>query len=134
MIQTYWPQHPAVQAAAGHDPEVLLAHERLERERLGYPPFGRLVNLLLTGADGRAVRLAADALADSVRDRLPDGAVLLGPSPAPLAKVKDAWRWHLLVKLPRGVEPAPVLRPILDARDGVEGVALAVDVDPLDLL
>ena len=51
VIQTYWPDHPAIVAAAAHDPDSFYATELPLRRALGYPPCGRLARLVLTGKD-----------------------------------------------------------------------------------
>ena len=59
IVQTYWPDHPAVLAAAEHEPHLFYDEEEATREALGYPPFGRLANVLFWGADKTAVAAQA---------------------------------------------------------------------------
>lgn len=134
VIQTYWPDHPAVQAAAAHDPAVFYGQEGELRSALGYPPFGRLANLLIWGRDERAVAEHAALVAAAVSDRLPDGCRLLGPSPAPLARLKGVWRWHILVKAPEGAPLSGFLGDALASVKSVDAISVAADVDPIDLL
>ena len=44
IVQTYWPEHAAIRAAAAHDRDILLLEERQTRSELGYPPYARLAN------------------------------------------------------------------------------------------
>jgi primosomal protein N' (replication factor Y) len=134
VIQTYWPDHAALRAVAVHDAEVLYAEEREQRLELGYPPYRRIANLLLTGGEEPAVRKAATEVAQRLRDGLPQGFDVLGPSPAPLARVKGSWRWHVVVKAGDARQLPSALRTALTGRRTVPGVSLAVDVDPADLL
>jgi len=134
IVQTYWPAHSAIVAASTHDPSPLVAEERQTRAELEYPPFGRLANVLVTSPDDRAARQHAEALAAAIVSRLPEGWSLLGPSRAPLARIKRAYRWHVLLKAPAG---APISRVVSDAiaeSGRAEGVTVAPDVDPVDLL
>ena len=62
------------------------------------------------------------------------GCVVLGPSPAPIAKVKEAWRWQALVKAPAGSDIASVVRAGLAGARLREGVSAAPDIDPVDML
>ena len=55
IVQTYWPEHPAIRAAAAHDPDIFYAEEKSVRAELGYPPYGRLANVLVWGKDQSAV-------------------------------------------------------------------------------
>lgn len=134
IVQTYWPDHPAVRAAAAHDAELFYAEERPLRAGLGYPPFGRLARIVATGRDAEAVRSSATELAAALRNAVPDDWRVLGPSPAPLAKVKNAWRWHVLLKAPARADVAGPVWTALDAARAPDGVTLAPDVDPLDMM
>jgi primosomal protein N' (replication factor Y) len=136
VIQTYWPDHPAIMAAAAHDPDSFYATELPMRRSLGYPPCGRLARLVLTGKNATATRSSAIAAVEALTvaaQALP-GCVVLGPSPAPIAKVKDAWRWQALVKAPAGSDISSVVRDGLANARIADGVSAAPDVDPVDML
>jgi primosomal protein N' (replication factor Y) (superfamily II helicase) len=133
VFQTYAPDHPAIRAAAAHDPEIFYTQEEPERRAAALPPYGRLANVLVWGRDKAAVASHAAALGESLAE-IAGGLDVLGPSPAPLERLKGMWRWHLLVK---GAVDAPisqVLAAALKATRGREGVSVAVDVDPVSLL
>lgn len=133
VVQTYWPDHPAIIAAAQHDPRQFYEQESQTREALGYPPYGRLANLLVWGRDRAAVAKHAQVVADAVTRNAPQGWSVLGPSPAPLSRLKSVWRWHVLIKAPAGADMADTLAAVSTQAGRVEGVTFAVDVDPLDL-
>lgn len=134
VIQTYWPDHPAVIAAAAHDPALFYAPETTTRHELGYPPYGRLVNILVWGKDRAAVAESAGAITAQLSATTPEGWGVLGPSPAPLARLKNVWRWHVLLKAPRDADVAPVVSDAVRHTPPRPEVAVAVDVDPVDLL
>ncbi len=134
IVQTYWPDHPAIQAASRHAPEVFYQEEKAVRAELGYPPFGRLANILFWGGDKAAVAEMASAWSDALTIRLPGEWSLLGPSPAPISRLKGAWRWHLLVKAPLGAGLAPVLAAVERDMPKDRSVTHAIDIDPVDLL
>ena len=134
FVQTYWPDHPAVRAAAAHDPDLFYGPERAARDELGYPPFGRLANVLIRGRNGAAVKDQAHALADAIRASVPSKWAVLGPSPAPLARLKGAWRWHILVKAPEGADIASPLGMAFASVPAVSQVSCVADIDPYDLL
>lgn len=136
VIQTYWPDHPAIRAAAAHDPALFYDTELPMRQALGYPPCGRIARVVLTGKDNATTRGAAVALVASLNGlaaRVP-GTTVLGPSPAPIAKVKDAWRWHALLKAPVGADLPSVLRDGIAGARIPDDVSVAPDVDPVDML
>jgi len=134
IIQTYWPDHPAIRAAAAHDASIFYDQEKTTRAELGYPPYGRLANVLLWGQNQGEVAAAAGDAFDRLSVACPDGWQLLGPSPAPLSRVKGVWRWHILVKAPNDADVSTPLGAALAPAPRHPGVALAVDVDPVDLL
>jgi primosomal protein N' (replication factor Y) len=134
VMQTYWPDHPAIQAAASHSAEPFYAAETEARRELAYPPFARLVNVIAWGRDEGAVRDAADMIAGSLAERAPDSWRLLGPSPAPLSRLRGVHRWHLLVKAPQDADVSAILADAREHTRPPAGVTLAVDVDPVDLL
>lgn len=134
VIQTYWPDHPALLAVAAHDPASFRTSEKLLRKELGYPPFGRLANLLVWGRDQGAVARSAQAMTDVVQSKVPSFWTLVGPSPAPLSRLKGNWRWHLLVKAPSDALMGPVLSEALCSLPRDANVSVTADVDPADLL
>ena len=134
VIQTYWPDHPAILAAAVGDAEIFYGQERKERESLRYPPFGRLANITVAGKDLSQVRETAALLATALSLDLPAGWEALGPSPCVLARVKEQHRWHVLLKAPAGAAISPVVLAALAAVGVRDGVSVAPDIDPLDLM
>lgn len=140
VIQSWVPEHPAIAFAARYDAEGFVARERAERETLRFPPFSSLVVLTLRGKDREAVEDLAALLAPRLGQHPRFGEAffeMLGPAPAPLAKIRDRHRWHILLKGRRDRWRAgrAVLRDVLalddKARRGVEVIA---DVDALSLL
>jgi primosomal protein N' (replication factor Y) len=134
VIQTYWPDHPAVLAAAAHDPEAFYRGELPLRAALGYPPCGRLARVVLTAHNSDSARRSAESVAAALMAAAEKGTVVLGPSPAPLARVKDAYRWHVLVKAPVGTDLPLLLWSGLAAARTERGVTVAPDVDPMDMM
>ncbi len=133
VIQTYWPEHPAIRAVAERDPQLLLRAERADREPLGYPPFGRLCNVIVTGSALRDVRTVATMAARSLAGQLPERWTVIGPAPAPLARIKGRHRWHVLVKAPADVPIASTVGPLLDVIRVPDGTSVIVDIDPVEL-
>jgi primosomal protein N' (replication factor Y) len=133
IIQTYWPEHPAIQAVAEGQPELVYRQEREERSALGYPPYTRLANVVFTGVDHQLGPAAADAVAAALRTALPEEWILLGPADPALARLKGAFRRHILLKTPLDAKVGPVVRGALLRTRVPDGVAVTVDVDPIDL-
>ena len=129
IVQTYAPQHPAIVFAQAHDFDGFAAHELEQRRALRYPPFAELIYLGVIGRDQPAVLAAARRYAELVKRR--GGAEVLGPAPAPIARVNDEWRYRIALKVDDGASLRRYLREELRSLAGADrGVRLAVNVDP----
>jgi primosomal protein N' (replication factor Y) (superfamily II helicase) len=133
IIQTYWPEHPAVRAVAHHDPQLFYASEDTDRAALMFPPYGRMANVIATSKSLVDVKRHCSGIAEALRGAVPAGWEVLGPVPAPLSRVKDRHRWHCVVKAPPDAPVPDVVRSALEGIGRSRGVSVAVDIDPLDL-
>lgn len=127
IVQTYQPDHPAIQAAASGDRTAFYDAELALRERFGSPPFGRLVKLTVGLADPAAAEREAGALVGRLRERATErgaAVTVVGPAPAYIARRADRWRWNVVL---RGDDPVALL-------DGGVDAPWSVDVDPESLL
>jgi primosomal protein N' (replication factor Y) len=138
IVQTRAPTHHAVVYAARHDVRGFMEAELAERRAPAYPPHVELANAVLSGGDEGAVARGAGGVADWLRALLaarPElEAAVLGPAPCPIERIRERWRWHLLLK---AAAPGPLTRLVryLAARAPVPGgVRLVVDRDPVSLL
>ncbi len=129
FLQTHQPEHPVMRALIAQDRDAFYEAEIAVREKTGYPPFGRLASLLVSGADKHATESHARKIAalaphdERVR--------VLGPAEAPLALVRGRYRFRLLVKAPRNFDLSNYLRQWLNAAPKAKGtLKLEVDVDP----
>lgn len=145
IVQTWLPDHFAIECARTHDYARFFERETALRAGLGYPPFGRLINLRFSGRNGVLVADTALRTAETAR-RLASspgrqweaaGAVeVMGPAPAPRTKLKDRYRWQILLKSPSLAAVRGLCADVLEVRSGLvpSGVKLDVDVDPSSLL
>jgi len=128
IVQTYSPEHYALQAAAHHDYATFAAQELAFRREQDYPPYSRLARLLFRDTDARRVQRAAETVAKELREHLARKklkATIIGPAPCFFTRARDEYRWHLIL---RAADPASMLR------DFPLPLAGRVDVDPLNLL
>ena len=97
FLQTYQPQHYAVQYAAKQDYEGFYEEEMLMRQMMGYPPFSAFFSILLTGAAQEEVAQAAQELAERLAQADEDEiATILGPTALP--KFRGEYRYQIIVK------------------------------------
>jgi primosomal protein N' (replication factor Y) len=138
IVQTWDPEHPAIALAKRHDVDAFLDRELADRRELGYPPLTRAALVRLDAVDQAEARDAAATLADVARRRaeVQSGAVLvLGPAAAPIARIRNRWRFRVLL---RATDRAP-LRATVAAVDHARAalprtIRASIDVDPVQLL
>jgi primosomal protein N' (replication factor Y) len=136
LVQTKHPTHHALLCAAQHDADEFLRHERELRELPPYPPLTSLVNLLLSGREEGEVSRRAAVLADwcsALIDRHDLPISVLGPAPCPLVRIKDRWRWHVLLKGPSEALGRVVRYAATRLKAG-GSTRLVIDRDPGSLL
>jgi primosomal protein N' (replication factor Y) len=139
LVQTYSPEHPAILAASRHNYTSFAQGDLSCREQPlpGYPPFSSMVRLVVRGEEERA----AEALAHELGERLTkssrqlDGAIrLLGPAPAPIAKLRGCFRFHMLLQAARVDLLQNAVKQATVGLQTTAGTAWIVDVDPIDML
>ncbi len=128
-LQTHQPEHPVMRALISGDREAFYSNEIEQRERSGYPPFGRLASLIVTANERHSAEAYGRALANAAPKD--EDVRVLGPAEAPIAVVQGRHRFRLLVKAPRAFDLSVYLRRWLaDAPKPRGNVRLEVDVDP----
>ena len=133
LIQTYATDNYALDYVARHDYQGGAALELSQRHVLAYPPFGYLVNLVLSGNDETRVQDAAGQISVNLTSGASDVEVL-GPAPCLLPRLRNKHRMQILLKsenrepLRRKIDQLGRMKSQLPA-----GVVLTVDVDPVDM-
>ncbi len=138
IIQTYAPNHYSIRAAKDQDYARFMRRELQLRRDLMYPPFARLAMVRIEGAEPRLVRRAAEAVAKSLAmGSTPEGIRVLGPAPAPIERIKQRYRWQIMVKS-RELKPMRAAIAAMRAEVGPaaerDGIHLAIDIDPVRML
>jgi primosomal protein N' (replication factor Y) len=131
VIQSYRPEHHAIQAAARHDYLAFYTREMAFRREQAYPPVRRLARLIYWDKNANKAKHAAEEMAQTVRRQveqlglLAEAAEVLGPAPAFFERFRGFYRWQLMLRAP---DPALVLRT-LDIPFGWR-----IDIDPASVL
>ncbi len=134
IVQTLRPETGVIQRAARNEAAAFYAEELALRRQLRFPPFWRLVRLLVRGRNSERVEEAAAAAARLARAAADAGVDVLGPVECPLAMIAGNHRRHVLL---RGERLAPVHSAARAVQQGWKkgtGVYLEIDVDPVSLL
>ncbi len=134
VVQTFNPGVRAVACAAGHDYAAFAEGELAERQRVGWPPFSRLLAVRVEGSESGA-RRAAEALAHAARPALRGEVAMLGPAPAAIERIRGRTRWHLLFRAPT---PQALFRvhaaTAAIARKPPGGATVRFDMDPYSMM
>ncbi len=135
ILQTFVPDHYAIRPVVEHDYETFYRHELAHRESLGYPPHGALVHVLVSSLDETEAQTAITELAKNWKMQNASQVELLGPAPAPLARIQDRYRFQFLLK---GESEATVLQAARLLLPGIEklpnSVRAKLDVNPVNML
>ncbi|HTO21276.1 MAG TPA: primosomal protein N', partial [Spirochaetia bacterium] len=134
LIQTYRPGALPILMAREGKLEEFYAAELETRRQLGFPPFSRLIRLLVRGKNRVKVTEACGTLARTVEARLAGAAEVMGPAEAPLAKIAGNFRVHVIVRTTRFPEAHARVSAALQEYKVPSGVYVEVDVDPQALL
>jgi primosomal protein N' (replication factor Y) len=143
FVQTYNPDHYSIRFAKKHDYLGFFAQEIVFRKELGYPPYQRFILFQLAGNAEDKTEQAAQRLAVKCNEILHQRTdfvrelEILGPVKAPLPRVKNKYRWQVML---RSKKSAPLLKAGRQLANWGQtelrgsGVSLATDVDPISLI
>ena len=139
IIQTMRPDHYAISFARDHQYQEMFAREMQLRRHPAFPPYLRLTALRLQGRVESEVQQATTRLAGFCRQMVKKehyAIETLGPAPAPLDKIKDHYRWQILLKGKNTEQMHALCIAINGARQELVGsqCTLAIDVDPENMM
>ena len=129
ILQTYQPEHYAIQAAQDHDYESFFLDEIRARTQLNYPPMRRLVKLTVAlPVAAHAEKMAQEMgrrVREQIREKRMGGTQIVGPVPPFFSRIDRRYRWQLLI---RTTDPAQLLNGLHVPTPWV------VDIDPVSTL
>jgi primosomal protein N' (replication factor Y) (superfamily II helicase) len=140
IIQTRVPKHHAIVHAVTHDYVSFAREEIASRENPPYPPLVRLANIIFSGVAERPTAdlaiAARDWLERLIERRAPGKIVLVGAAPCAIEKIKNRWRWHLVMKSDSPAELTRVARYFVERFEAPAASQLRItfDRDPVSLL
>ncbi len=135
LIQTINPDHYAVRCAAAQNYEAFYAKEIEFRRLMYYPPFGALAGILVRGAREEEA-LARSAALGRLLQPAPEGVKVLGPAAAAMARLKNEYRYQMLLKAASRKRLNEILCEVqrFATAEKWPPTALVIDVDPATLL
>lgn len=141
IIQTYYPDHFGIECARTHNYMKFYASEIIKRSELRYPPYTRLIQILVRGRDEPEIIMLMKSLKGTIQDRIED-IEILGPVPAPLVRIKNFYRWHILLKVNKLLDRSGKLvneqvQAIGEEHENQinrQGLQISVNIDPMTIL
>lgn len=132
IIQTYWPEHKSIVAAAQHNRSLFYNAEAKERLELHNPPYRRLANVIVSSECSDDALHISQELTKNIAEQYPEFEVL-GPASCVIERIHKKYRYHVVVKASRDALLGQALGGIAKKLHK-KGVSLAVDVDPVSLM
>ena len=115
VIQTYQPEHPAIQDGASQDYSDFYARTITQRRHTNFPPFCHLLKLTCAYKTEATAIKNSRTLVDILRNNVPKHVQVLGPTPAFYERIRDTYRWQVIVKSPKRQDLIDTLRHIPSA-------------------
>ncbi len=132
LLQTFAPENPVIAALLSGDLPEFLAQEAAQRRPGHWPPYGRLVGVIVSATDERLADQAARALARTAPHQ--PGVEVLGPAPAPFALLRGRFRRRLLLKAAKHIAVQKLMRDWLARTEIAKNVRVDVDIDPVSFM
>lgn len=140
FIQTYSPNNTCIIHSTTNNFTGYANEELQHRKELKYPPFGKLVSFKILGANnerakeaGELLRMRAEKLKE-MREPYKDFQIL-GPAPAAIARLRNKYRYHIIVKSEVGAPLSTYVKEIIGDKKWIKsGVRINVDIDPQNMM
>ena len=136
-VQTFNPDHEAIVSASRHDYTRFAMKEIPLRKAFLYPPFSSMIRIIVRGLDEQATQAFAETLVAELKQAVASRSIntrLLGPAPAPFARLRGYYRYHLQLQSADGESIRNLVKEITAAVKTPKEVQWVVDVDPLSML
>lgn len=134
IVQTWNPEREVIRLAVEENYQSFYEKELIIRKALSYPPFVELTRVVVVSKDEKSAASIAEEVCSKLKDVIGDGETLIGPSPAPIQKIRGEHRFHLILKStkPLSKQTREMLRLLTSKR--IKSTKILVDVEPSTLM
>jgi primosomal protein N' (replication factor Y) len=135
VLQTRVPRHASLQMTIASNYEGFAEIELNLRRELRYPPFQKLLRVVISAEDRAQAQRQSVAIASrgqTVASAL--SVIMLGPAPAPIEKVRNMWRYHILFKADSTPTLQHLMKKLKEENDAPKQIRVVFDIDPQDML
>jgi len=138
LVQTFSPDHPAIQLASHHDFLGFAAQELANREKFSYPPYGSMARMIIRGPDLHITEAFSDSvgrLLTKIREQQSESQVrILGPAPPPFSRLRGNFRFHIMLVADTAASLNRLLTRVDAELKPPKDVLYVIDIDPVDML
>ena len=137
LVQTFSPDHQAIEAAKRHDYARFAEFELPQRQQFRYPPYGSMARIVIRSESNHKASQMAEQLAESVATtgkRQNSNLHILGPAPATVEKLRGKYRYHILITAAGPGVIQPVMKQVQRLVKPIDDVQWITDIDPQDML
>lgn len=136
IVQTYSPEHYSIQYAKKHDYEGFYNQEIRLRKELEYPPFSNITTILVSGINEKSVIRVSNRIGLFIKNNNhKSGIEILGPVSAPLGRIKNKYRWQIILKASnQSVIREIIVKMLMDKQIDMEGTNISIDLNPYNML
>jgi primosomal protein N' (replication factor Y) len=138
LVQTFFPEHYAIRMAAEQNYEAFFHKEMRFRRMMHYPPMTALANVIAQGSKLEQAAVVAKHVGNFLLplEKNTEGLKILGPTPAPLAKLEGRFRIQFLIKCTSRARLSSILQRLVDYTDrqGIPQRSLMIDMDPANIM
>lgn len=137
VVQTRMKDNPAIVMASKGQVEAFFDNELKLRRDLGFPPFSRMVNLVVRSPKASVARAFAESLASELNEKASFFGLdvqVYGANECPIEKIRANFRFQVLLRSFKPSDMLSLLENVLSYTSVPSSVVLEIDVDPVDLL
>jgi primosomal protein N' (replication factor Y) (superfamily II helicase) len=137
IMQTRVPRHESLQRTVTQDYRGFAQAELVERRTMGYPPFQRILRIVTSSNDRELPGVVLHRFRQHTQDLNKQhswGFAVLGPTPAPIERLRAQWRWHLLIKGTHAADLNRLMRTLQAVKVHTTKVKIVFDMDPQEML
>ena len=133
IIQTYNPDHYAIIDAQKQDYDIFYSQEIELRKMLNYPPFCDIIVIRFSGENVKEIQNVSKKVYDKINNLNEDGLFIFKPVPAPIDKIKNKYRWRIILKCKLTSRVLDIIKYGIE-NSGVKDTSIVVDINPNSMM
>ncbi|MBU5590875.1 primosomal protein N' [Clostridium sp. MSJ-4] len=138
IVQTYLPENYSIKAAQNYSYSSFYNQELTIRKDMSYPPFGKILSINLSSKNEDLLIKCIQNIGINLKNKFlyHDKIEILGPCPCMISKIKESYRWQIIIKGQIADELAKEIKDFLyeSIKDYYKDIRLSIDINPNSLI